>query len=445
MTLFARYARSACVVLLLGICLSGRPVQAQFGGPNPDSVSGVTLPVAVGHAVAWHPAIDEAVGQLNASIADVETARAAYSPQISGGGTFGLDPLNGLRWRPRAELTISQLIFDFGKTADAVAAAHATTQVSRAQLLLAVDGLLRNVSYAFVEMQRYQALLDIAQQQLTSVTAISELVAMRASHGASTRSDALQAQSRVQSAQSSVQQIGAQLERWRSNLGHLMGVTRVTSVVAELPVWSANACDREIPDWTQVPAVLQSEAARDVAAARLRAANAKALPTISLGADIQSDVRQSIHSLSAGTDVNIGVNVSSSLFDGGANAGRRRSAAFAMRSAEASVDTAYSETGRTLQEAREQVAGLRLTLATLGERQETIRQTGYLYRLQYLELGTRSLIDLLNAEQEINQARLDRANTEHDLRRLSIDCSYASGGLRAAFDLTGSQVRGVTL
>ena len=96
-------------------------------------------------------------------------------------------------------------------------------------------------------------------------------------------------------------------------------------------------------------------------------------------------------------------------------------------------------------EAQQQIAGLTELLGTLSERQENMIETGKLYRLQYLDMGTRTLVDLLNAEQELQQARFDGVNTTHDLRRLEIDCLYYSGRARDDFKLTGTTIRGVTL
>jgi outer membrane protein, adhesin transport system len=84
-------------------------------------------------------------------------------------------------------------------------------------------------------------------------------------------------------------------------------------------------------------------------------------------------------------------------------------------------------------------------LSTLDFRERSISETRDLYRQQYLELGTRPLLDLLNAEQEIHQARMDRENTAADLRRLKIDCLYNTGGLRAAFHLDNSTLQGVEI
>ena len=55
---------------------------------------------------------------------------------------------------------------------------------------------------------------------------------------------------------------------------------------------------------------------------------------------------------------------------------------------------------------------------------------------QFLDLGTRTLLDVLNADQELHSARFDEINTRFDLYKLNVECAYASGRLREVFGLT---------
>ena len=68
-----------------------------------------------------------------------------------------------------------------------------------------------------------------------------------------------------------------------------------------------------------------------------------------------------------------------------------------------------------------------------------------LYRLQHFDLGSRTLLDLLNAEQELFQIQFEEVNAEHDMRRLNVTCLHQSGTLRDAFSLTGTELQGTAL
>jgi adhesin transport system outer membrane protein len=203
------------------------------------------------------------------------------------------------------------------------------------------------------------------------------------------------------------------------------------------------ACQNRDIDWMQVPAMLRAEAEREQALAELRRARADRYPTISLGAGASTDIHDPFDDRR--TDYNVGLNVSTSLFDGGARGAGARSADYALNAAEAALDAARLESTRLLAEAREQVTIFRERLDTLDMRQAKMEETRKLYRLQYLELGTRTLVDLLNAEQEVSQIRFDAVNSRYDLVRLGVDCLYTAGDLRFALGLEGTTIEGVVL
>jgi outer membrane protein, adhesin transport system len=149
--------------------------------------------------------------------------------------------------------------------------------------------------------------------------------------------------------------------------------------------------------------------------------------------------------ISGRNDYNFGLSVSSPLYRGGANQARIRGAGAALGAADAAEARVRLETGRLLAEARRQVASYENVAAILDARESKMRETGKLYRLQYLQMGTRTLVDLLNAEQELHQARFDLVNTLHDLRRLEVDCLFYAGREREAVGLAGTMMEGTVL
>jgi adhesin transport system outer membrane protein len=187
---------------------------------------------------------------------------------------------------------------------------------------------------------------------------------------------------------------------------------------------------------------MQSLAQRDEAQAAYRGARAARLPTVSLGAEVDTDMRDPF---AQRNDVSIGITVSSSLYQGGARKAREQASFYALQSANSAMAAARLEARRTLAEGQEQISNLRERIDAIGRRRASMQETGMLYRLQYFELGTRTLLDLLNAQQELHQTRFEEVNAEHDMRRLNVECLYSSGALRDAYALTGTVVRGVTL
>ncbi|MDY0959009.1 TolC family protein [Sphingomonas sp. CFBP8993] len=403
----------------------------------------VTMQSAMREVLAWHPSITQASATVSARGEDVSIARAGYLPRISAGVGSGYDNRIGNVWRPRPQLSASQMLYDFGKVAGAVESARAGTRIGRADLLLAVDGLVRDTGNDLIEVQRNAALRAIASEQLERIREISALVDKRFAKGATTRSDALQAQSRVAAAEATLTRIEAEQRRWTTGLTYLLGRDTPPMVDPGVPDWLMTSCTRAATvEWSDIPAIMRARAQSDQATAESRRVHAARLPTVALAGDASADMGSPFSNRSL---YNFGLNVSSDVFGGNAVRARIRSADYGVRAAEAAERAARNEVGQELAAAQTQMAGLSQLLDTLAARQDNMVETGKLYRLQYLDMGTRTLVDLLNAEQELQQARFDAVNTTHDLRRLAIECLYYSGRARDDFGLTGTDLGGVTL
>lgn len=426
--------------VLVGMAAAGLLVGAAGRAASGDAL---TLEAAARDAVAWHPSVIEAAGTLAASDADVAAARAGYRPTLSAGLGSGYDSRVSGTWRPRPQFGASQMLYDFGKVSSDVAAARAGTRVSRAEMLLAVDTLIRDTAYAIIELQRASAQRLIAHDQLARIAEISNLVGQRSTMGAATQSDALQAQARVEAAQASLTQVEAEERRWTSNLVFLLGhPLPPAGVASDVPGWLDQGCAGPPPAWQGVPAIAAADAQTERAAAELRRSRADRYPTLSLGGDASTDVGSPFGDRSI---YNFGLRVSSNIFAGGLTKARVRSAGFRLAAAEAGARRVRNESSAQLAEAQQQIDSLSRLAATLGSRETNMRETGRLYRIQYLEMGTRTLVDLLNAEQELQQVRFDAVNTTQNLRRLHIDCLFTAGRMRDAFGLAGTAIRGVTL
>lgn len=408
-----------------------------------QATTSVTMEGAVRDALAWHPAVTQAIGEMNANGEAIAEARAGYSPQISAGVGSGYDSRVSGSWRPRPQIGASQMLFDFGKVRSAVESARFGHQESEAELLVTVDTLVRDTGLAVIELQRAAALRQVAEEQLASIGQIARLVQDRFETGATTQSDALQAQARVDGAKATLVEIEAEQRRWRSNLAYLLNrEVNADAVAPDVPSWLTPACKRPPPDWDTVPQVAAADARIGRADAELKRRKAERLPTVSLGGDASTDVGSPFGDRSI---YNFGLRLTGNVFGGGVTRARVRGADYALESARAAARRVRLDSEQRLAEAQQQVGTLSGLTETLATREAAMRDTGKLYRMQYLEMGTRTLVDLLNAEQELHGVRFQAANTEHDLRRLRMDCLFYSGELRRAFNLAGTSFRGVTL
>lgn len=88
---------------------------------------------------------------------------------------------------------------------------------------------------------------------------------------------------------------------------------------------------------------------------------------------------------------------------------------------------------------------LATALQILRRQQRLSERTRELYQQQYLDLGSRPLLDVLNAEQEVYQARFAELQTQSQLRQLQLNCLYNTGTLRRAFALNNRSIQSVEI
>nr|WP_277611133.1 TolC family outer membrane protein [Microbulbifer celer] len=433
-----------------------------LGDPSDDSsvVSGPTVTAAaasssgwkvditeaVQRAVSWHPAIGESVSVLSQQKQNIRSARAGYFPQLSMNVVGGYDSEKKGNGDGHAlQLYVSQVIYDFGKISGSVDSATAVANASRARVLQQIDSVALDTAQAAIEVQRYQAQLESADEQIVGVSEISRLVRMRNEKGVSSRSDLLQSQARVESARATRQQIQAQLSRWQSVLQNLMGVQHPVTLSMTVPPNLTSGCMVEPSQVNASPAVMVAEAERAAAVAQLKEARAASWPTLSLDGSVNRYLDQEYVDTYA-LDENekaIFLNLSMPIYQGGRISADKDAASYAMRSAAAAKDNARLSVERELRVAQSQTSGLQRSLSILDARLDAIAETRRLYQKQYSSLGTRTLVELLNSEQELHQARMEKLNTRFDLYTLQVDCLYTVGEIRNAFHLEGRPIQGV--
>lgn len=396
---------------------------------------GLDLWQAVGLAVETYPSIRDAAALVNQRREAVTVARAGYLPTLQTGINTGKQGRYGNG--QSLSLNATQTIYDFGKVDSAVQGAEAGVQVQQLQMAMTIDEVARQSARALIEVARYSALLEAANGQLEGVQRLHDLARQRAGEGASTQADLIQAQARVEAARSAVLNIETQLQQQRHKLRTMIGrdVPEAGVQVPERPLLVAT---RGIEPATATPLGVQlAEAEREEAQAQLALARANTLPSFTVDGGVSKLLGSAGDS--AGDQVyTLTLGVKHDLFAGGAPSARVRGAGQAVRAAEQRIETRKLEARDEWTMLQQEMRGLEARLEVLAEREQSIRDTQQLYRDQYLSLGTRSLLDLLNAEQEIFQAQSDRVNARHDLWGAQVAFIQATGHMHDVFQLKGA-------
>lgn len=390
---------------------------------------------AVRIAVTRHPTVLAAQANVQQRSSLIDAARAGYRPRVQAEVTTGEQGEFGTG--QVATVGLTQMLYDFGKTSSAVERERAGERREQAALLQAVDEVLEGTVQALIEIHRHEALRDLISEQLESLGEVVEITELRAQAGAATRSDPLQARSRVEAVRARLIAIDSQLRQWRTRLSTYVG-SRAGAPVAAAPERTLHRASTD-SDIERLPSLMIARAEREGAKAELRNARAQRYPTVALEANANrrlgqaGDRYEDMYGRDSYTTTFLSVR--GSLYEGGEVSARARAGASAVEAAEERIQAARLTALDDLHSYREQIDGLERRMEMLQQRVSSITQTRDLYWEQYLALGTRNALDLLNAEQEIGQAREELENARHDLWAAQLGHLLAAGHARQAFDL----------
>lgn len=408
----------------------------------------LTLGNAVNRSVNWHPAIREAIGKLQSQNEQINVAKSKYYPQISAGMNNGYSNTytnNG--YSPSLVLSLSQMLYDFGKVSSQVRAETAGASQEQANVLLSIDNVAHDTAVAMVQVQSWQQMVEAAKAQLNALNSIGKLTEQRNDEGATSLSDVVQTNARIESARSQMVQYQANLESSQANLMTLLGWNTLNDISSDFPAKLEQSCMMAKPEDRLVPSVLAAWAGASAAQANLDYANAQMTPTISLEPSVQHYLNDKYPSNEVldRTQYSTWVKVEMPIYQGGGLTARRDAASHAVESAQSTIQRTRLDVRQKLLEARSQSLNLASALQILRRQQQLSERTRELYQQQYLDLGSRPLLDVLNAEQEVYQARFAELQTQSQLHQLQLDCLYNTGTIRQAFGLNNRSIQSVEI
>lgn len=408
----------------------------------------LTLNDAVNRAVNWHPSIREAVGKLLAQNEQIEVAKSKYYPQVSAGVNNGYsNTYTDHGYSPSLVLSVSQMLYDFGKVASQVRAETAGAAQQQANVLLSIDTVAHETANAIVQTQSWQQMVEAAEEQLVALDSIGKLIRQRSDEGATSLSDVVQTEARIESARSQLAQYQANLDSAKASLMSWLGWNSLNGINNDFPAKLARSCETATPEDRLVPAVLAAWAQANVARANLDYASAQMTPTISLEPSVQHYLNDKYpsHEVLDKTQYSTWVKVEMPLYQGGGLTARRNAASHAVDAAQSTIQRTRLDVRQKLMEARSQAMSLASALQILRRQQQLSERTRELYQQQYLDLGSRPLLDVLNAEQEVYQARFAELQTESQLHQLQLNYLYNTGALRQAFALNHRSIQSVEI
>lgn len=411
-------------------------------GATSGQDTGLQLPQAVRLAIERHPSIADAVAMVAKADAGISVARAGYYPQLRAGlGSGNSNKTSSSASSTLVTASVSQMLYDFDKVGSSVRNAQTRLDRQQGEVFKQIEVIAQQAAAATVMLHRYQVLEEIARQQVAAVMDVYDLARLRGASGLSTQADPIQAWARVDAARANYLQIRSQRRQWHEKLITLIG-PEAPQQVANLPeeLLDLVGIGLEV-DTHSLPEVLIAKAELEGASAELAYAKAQRMPTLSVDASMDKSLNgvKQAGMRADGSSYSIMFNVSSAVFQGGSLQAQVKGALAAEEAARKRIDTALLNADDRVRGYREQLQGARERLSVLSNRKKTISEVRNLYREQYT-LGTRSILDLLNAEQEIYQSAQDEETVRHDLWEAWVGLVAATGLSRSVYGIQSADM-----
>ncbi|STO57306.1 Outer membrane efflux protein BepC precursor [Grimontia hollisae] len=377
-----------------------------------------SLEQAVATTLSQNPAIREAYSEFKSREADIDASKGGYLPSLDlnagiGYANYDSDNNNGT-YHPRdVRLSLRQLIWDGAVTYNDIKRTKSEAEAQRYQLLADAQDTALSVTEAYIEVLRAQAIMDLSQRNLKTHERIYADIKKRADSGISSTADLSQADGRLAQSHTNLLSAISNYEDAMIEFERIVGEPPVDLVKPEVDALYIPPTLVEALNIAKENNPVINVAINDVDAANHQYDQAKGdfYPTFTIEASQQWG--DELDGQPGDTDeFQTMLRMRYNLFNGNTDAAEARSAAHQVSKAKNIRYNAY----RLLDESTR----LAWTAKELAQKQTSFLQkhvdssakTLEAYEKQYL-IGRRTLLDLLNTENELFEARRAYIDSHH--------------------------------
>lgn len=405
-----KYTQIPAALVLFAATMSTS--MANNGTIGSASVARTSLKESILFAFDRDPSVSQQAAQMGIGQAQIDEARSGWMPQISLNGNTGhsqtTDSSGSLKNSAAWGLSLTQLVYDFGKTNSAISQSSAQHDSYRYQLMATLSSVAEKTALSYVDVKRYTDLTQAAQENILALKNVQQLAKLRSSAGLSSTSDELQTQTRVAGMQATLEQYNAALKSARARLSVLTGID--AQLLSPLPsTLEVQQDSLDSIDYTLIPSVLAARTMESSAQYGIERAKSQHWPTLSLKGGrtrYESDNRSY-------WDDQIQLNIDAPLYQGGAVSARVRQAEGARAMAASQVDQARFDVLQKASVAMADWSGARGRMEAGNVQLENALRAREVYKNEYT-LGKRSINDLLSVEQDVWQATSSKISAEYD-------------------------------
>jgi adhesin transport system outer membrane protein len=407
--------------------LAKPPVAPAAGAPvaqATDAKGGATLNQIVEQTLLTNPEIQARYNDFRSSLEGQNVQRAGFLPQVNTQAWLGHEWQSNLpgqgsaSWnRPGYTVELRQLLFDGFKTSSDVKQAGFEKLSRFYDLLATSDEMAFNAVQAYIDLERYRDLELLARQNYALHEETGKQIRERADSGVGRRVDLEQSGGRLALAQTNLMTESANLNDVTSRFRRVTGLDVPATLAApprvddKLPKDPKNFNDslRSNPSFLSKQALLQA------ADAGVQSSKGAFSPKFEFVASNGTDTSQPGPQYKDTRSSNVQLVMSYNLYRGGGDSARVRQTSAQSYAAR----DVRNYTCRNIQQdtaiAWNNIVHLRQSLPFLRDHEVATTKVRDAYRQQF-QIGQRTLLDLLDTENELFESRRALTNALYDLQ-----------------------------
>ncbi|MFT5445226.1 MAG: adhesin transport system outer membrane protein [Gammaproteobacteria bacterium] len=388
------------------------------------STLALTLSEYVTDVVQTNPLVREQVHVYRQVAQDEQTALSGWRPRIDVSASFGQFSTKSPGTSQsrqnynsqQADLTVTQNLFNGFDTTNSVGQARARLSAAAYQVYDTADNIALQAVQAYLRAVAEQRLVNLAAQNVASHQTILSQLRELSERGITRRSDLEQTEGRLARAQASLIAEQNNFEDALTQLHTLLGRYVAPSELVE------PANPEPVQDMALAPLLEEGlrahpgieSARKNIEAAqfdykRSRSAN---LPSLDLA--LSESVGIDVDNASGRTEeASVVLRLNYNIYRGGADQANQRKKVSVIHEGKAFLDRVRRQVIDTLRLAWSADRSLQSQLPFLDRHARKSLETVELYREEYL-LQKRDLIDLLDAESELNSALSNQSEANYD-------------------------------
>jgi len=399
----------------------------------PPRASAETLSDAMVMAVRSSPELS--VNTANIRVLSERAVQARSGGRIQVQGTVNLTTqffdMDELRFPTTARLDVTQPIYTGGQVANATEAAEVRITAEEVRRIATEQTILLQTVTAYLDVRRDQTLVRLGRNNVRVIREQLRAAQVRFDVGDLTRTDVAQAEARLAAARSQLAartgQLQSSREAYKRVVGQYPEKLAPPPPVPDLPEDLDQAIAISLRD---EPTIRAARLERRAAGSDVRTAVGALLPRVSLLAQVAN--RDTIRLRGdAVAEASVGVQIVVPFYSGGGNYSRVREAQALVEARMGDIDTAMRNAARSVGIAWSDlgVAAATIRAGELGVRAARIAFEGV---QEEATAGLRTTLDVLDAEQELLNARGTLVTARRDQYVASYNLLFSVGKLTAS-------------